>query len=312
VPALPGRQLAVAGLAALALAGCGDDEPSPPPTSTPAAATPSPPASTPAPEGSLANAFIASIAVDPGGGRVFLGTGLGLVRVDADGGGQRRVVGELRTPDGSGQVSSNLVARFRAPGELIASGHPEGAGSLPENLGLMRSTDGGRTWESVSELGETDYHLLQVSGDRVAGVLAEASEVRVSRDGGRSFETRTPPAVPEDVAFDARDPARMVVTTEQGLYTSRDEGRSWRQRDATAGSQVAWAAPDALYRADPGGLVKVSADGGQTWKDRGTVDMPVNELATDDAGALYASVAGGEVLRSTDGGESWRRFVRLE
>ena len=38
------------------------------------------------------------------------------------------VVGELRTPDGAGPVSSNLVVRYAGPGELLASGHPEGGG----------------------------------------------------------------------------------------------------------------------------------------------------------------------------------------
>jgi hypothetical protein len=308
------RRLAVLSALLLVGAGCGDDDDSGAPA--PATTTPSPTAQaeqpTAAPEGSAANAFIGSLAVDPENGTVFLGTGLGLFRVNADGGGQERIVGELRTPDGSGEVSSNLVIRFGGRGELVGSGHPEGAGSLPENLGLMRSTDGGRTWETVSELGESDYHVLQVAGERVVGVKVEAADIRVSRDGGRTFETRTPPAAPVDVAFDARDPARMVVSTEQGVFTSRDEGRSWRQRDTAADSQLAWATPDALYRADAGGAIKVSADGGESWQDRGTVDSTVNELAVDDGGALYASVAGGEVRRSTDGGASWRRFVRLE
>jgi photosystem II stability/assembly factor-like uncharacterized protein len=231
--------------------------------------------------------------------------------VSADGGGQRRVVGELSTPDGSGRVSSNLVVRFRGRGELLASGHPEGPGSLPENLGLMRSRDGGRTWESISELGEADHHILQVSGDDVVGVRAEETDIQVSSDGGRTFEARTPPAPPVDVALDPRDAANLVVSTEQGIFTSSDSGGSWRQREAGPGSQLAWTASGELYRADPGGLVKVSADGGQTWEDRGTVDMTVNELAADADGALYASVAGGEVKRSTDGGATWRRHVLL-
>jgi hypothetical protein len=303
------RHLVVLG--AIVVAGCGDDAADPSPTATP---SPSPaataaPAQPSAPD-SAANAFIGSIAVDPGDGTVFLGTGLGLYSVDARGRGQRRVVGELRTPDGAGQLSSNLVIRFAGPGDLLGSGHPEGAGSLPENLGLMRSQDGGRTWESVSELGESDYHVLQVSGDRVAGVLVEGADVRVSADGGRTFETRTPPAAPVDLAFDPRDPDRMVVSTEEGVYTSADGGRGWRQRDTATDSQLAWG--DRLYRADPGGLIKVSEDGGQAWHDRGSLDGTVNDLAIDAGGALYASVAGGEVVRSTDGGATWRRFVRLE
>jgi hypothetical protein len=299
-------RLAVAAALVVGAAGCGgDDEPAasaPAETSTPSVAE------TPAPSVSGANAFIGSIAVDPKDGTVMLGTGLGLFRMKPGAENAPRVVGEL---DG-GPVSSNLVIRYAGPGDLIGSGHPEGGGSLPENLGLMRSRDAGDTWQTVSELGESDYHILQAAGDRVVGVKAEESTIRVSADGGRTFTDRTPPDTPLDVAFDPGDPKRMVVTTQRGVFTSGDEGASWRERDAVPAGQLAWGKPDALYRADTGGEIKVSADGGQTWKTAGNVRMTVNELAVDADGALYASVAGGVVQRSTDGGATWSEFVKLK
>jgi hypothetical protein len=299
-------------LIVLVLAGCGgssgnDPTPTaPPPTSsaTPGAQTSEPPATT-----SGANAFIGSIAVDPGDGTVMLGTGLGLFRLDQGAKDAERVNGQLASPDGSGQVSSNLVVRYPGAGELLASGHPEG-GSLPEDLGLISSRDHGDTWTPVAELGKSDYHLLQAVGDHVVGVLADAREVRVSGDGGSSFADRMPPDTPLDVVFDPKDPNRMVVATEQGTFTSQDEGRSWRQRDNAATEQLAWG--DKLYRADPGGVIKVSGDGGMSWDDAGTVGANVNELALDAGGAVYASIAGGEVKRSTDGGATWTRLVKLK
>ena len=301
-------------LLALAAAGCGSEEPEPQAAATP---TPNPtsepaPEATPAPEGSAANAFIGSMAVDPADGTLLLGTGLGLYRVRAGAERAKRVAGRLRTPQGEGTVSSNLVVRFDPAGDLVASGHPEGEGTLPEDLGLIRSGDQGRTWEPVAELGESDYHLLQITRDRLVGVLAEGSDVLVSADGGRSFETRSPPATPVDVAIDPADPARMVVATEQGIFTSANEGRSWRQRDSVPAEQLEWTAPDALYRSDPGGLVKVSGDGGRSWEERGTIDIGANELVADADGALYASVPGGEVRRSENGGASWDSLLRLE
>jgi hypothetical protein len=296
----------------LAAAGCGgDDEPTvsaPAETSTPTAPGTAAPAETPAPSVSGANAFIGSIAVDPGDGTVMLGTGLGLFRMTPGAKNAARVVGEL---DG-GQLSSNLVVRYARAGELVASGHPEGGGSLPENLGLMTSRDAGDTWKEVAELGQADYHILQVLEDRIVGVKAEEKTIRVSSDAGKTFADRTPPDTPLDVAFDPADPKRMVVTTEQGVFTSGDEGGAWRQRDGIPSQQLAWGEPGALYRADPGGEIKVSADGGQTWKTAGAVGMPVNELAVDADGALYASVAGGVVQRSTDSGATWSEFVKLK
>ena len=295
-------------IAVLALAGCGGDggsEAAAPPT------TPTPnPTTAPTDPGSAANAFIASLAVDPGDGTLMLGTGLGLFRLERGAKQPERVVGTLETPDASGELSSNIVVRYSGPGDLLASGHPEGAGSLPEDLGLIRSSDAGDTWEPVSQLGESDFHILQATGDHVVAVRVEESDVLVSTDGGRSFEPIAAPELPLDVAFDPKDPKRMVVATGQGTFSSTDGGGSWRPRDPVPTEQLAWGRE--LYRTDPGGAVKVSDDGGATWEERGDVGLTVNELALDDDGTLYASVPGGEVKRSTDRGATWKRLLRLE
>ena len=298
-------------LALLAIAGCGGEDDPPEAASTP---TPNPTIEAePSEPGSAANAFIGSLAVDPADGTLMIGTGLGLFRAEKGARKADRVVGELTTPDGAGPVSSNLVIRYAGPGDLIGSGHPDGGGSpLPENLGLMRSGDAGDTWEPVSQLGESDFHILQARGDHVVAVRVDDTDIQVSGDGGGSFEARAAPDLPLDVAFDPRDPQRMVVATEQGTFSSDDAGNSWRPRDPVRSEQLAWAKADALYRADAGGAIKVSADGGATWKDRGTVGLPVNELAADEEGTLYASVAGGEVHTSADGGATWKRRLRLE
>jgi photosystem II stability/assembly factor-like uncharacterized protein len=304
----------VAVLVVLVLAGCGggDDEPeAAAPTPNPTIASePNPPAE----PGSAANAFIGSLAVDPADGTLMIGTGLGLFRAEKGASRAERVIGELTTPEGSGQVSSNFVVRYAAPGDLLGAGaHPEGGGSaLPENLGLMRSADAGATWDPISALGDADFHILQARGDHVVAVRADAPDIEISSDGGKSFQAVTPPDLPLDVVFDPADPQRMLVATAQGVHSSADGGRSWRPRDPIPSEQLAWAKPDAVYKTDPGGLVKVSADGGQTWEERGTVGPTVNELAADDEGTLYASVPGGEVHSSTDGGATWKRLLRLE
>lgn len=102
----------------------------------------------------------------------------------------------------------------------------------------------------------------------------------------------------------------MVVTSRQCVFTSADEGGSWRHRDGIPAEQLAWGEPDLLYRADPGGQIQVSADGGETWERAGSVGLTVNEVDAD--GTLYAAAASGEVQRSTDGGKHWARLVKPE
>ena len=301
----------------VALAGCrGGDDPSaeaPPPAPTVTATATTAPAGTAEPSGGGGAPFVGSLAVDPGDGTLIAGTGLGLYRLEPGGKRAQPFEGELTTPTGSGAISSNLVLRFSAPGELIASGHPQGGGSgLPEDLGLIRSADGGATWEPVSLLGEEDLHALDVRGGVVAGQPVEAERVLVSTDGGRSFEERTPPAAPVDLDLDPADPRRMAIATAEGLFVSRDGGQSWRQRDVlTTETHLAWSETGPLYRVDAGGGVQASEDGGETWKQAGNAGGPPTTATVDAEGRLYVALAGGVIARSGDGGRSFEELVRL-
>jgi photosystem II stability/assembly factor-like uncharacterized protein len=291
------------------LAGCGGGEDAP-------RAEPAAPAETSEPSGPSEGAsapFVGSLAVDPGDGTLIAGTGLGLYRLAAGEKRARRFEGELTTPSGSAPISSNLVLRFTAPGELVASGHPEGGGSgLPEDLGLIRSDDGGATWESVSLLGEEDLHALDVRGDVVAGQPVESERVLVSTDGGRSFEERTPPSAPVDLDLDPANPRRMAITTDDGLFVSGDGGASWRQRDVlTTETHLAWSQTGSLYRVDAGGGVQVSEDGGASWEEAGDAGGPPTTATVDAEGRLYVALAGGVIARSSDGGRSFEELARL-
>jgi hypothetical protein len=304
-------------LLSAALASCGGDEPSaedpppaPAPTATAAPAETSEPADSPDGGGSP---FIGSLTVDPGDGTLIAGTGLGLYRLEAGAKRARPFDGELTTPSGSGAISPNLVLRFTGPGQLIASGHPKDPGSgLPENLGLIRSDDGGATWTSVSLLGEEDLHALDVRGDVVAGQPVEAAGVLVSTDGGKSFEERTPPAAPLDVDLDPKNPRRIAITTADGLFVSKDGGGSWRQRDVlTTETHLAWSETGPLYRVDAGGVVQASEDGGESWEQVGNAGGPPTTVTVDAEGRLYVALAGARIVRSSDGGKSFEERVRL-
>jgi hypothetical protein len=297
------------------LAGCGgsepaSDPPAPAPTATAAPAETSAPAD--APSGGE-SPFIGSLTVDPGDGTLIAGTGLGLYRLRAGAKRAKPFDGALTTDAGSGAISPSLVLRFSGPGELIASGHPKDGGSgLPENLGLIRSDDGGATWTSVSLLGEGDLHALDVRGDVVVGQPVEGKGLLVSTDGGRSFEERTPPAAPLDVDLDPKDPRRIAITTADGLFVSKDGGGSWRQRDVlTTETHLAWSATGPLYRVDAAGVVQASKDGGETWEQAGNVGGPPTTVTVDADGRLYAALAGARIVRSSDGGKSFEAVAQL-
>jgi hypothetical protein len=253
--------------------------------------------------------YIGSLSVNPGDGSIFMGTNTGLFEIPKAGGTPVKVTGQLKTPNGEGAVSESLVAKFTGPDELIASGHPSGDSTLPPALGLIRSTDAGKTWESVSELGTSDFHALSRAGDILVAPLYGQGQILLSRDDGKTFEPRVAPMALVDLAADPADPKRWAATSESGIFVSVDEGKTWRQRDPTPNVRLAWHDSGELFRIDPGGPVKVSKDGGETWEDRGSTGGEPQALAVDQAGALYAATLDGKVQKSEDGGKTFTALV---
>ncbi len=295
------RTAAAATLAAAALAGCGDDER--------AAVAPDRSAAWVDPAGEPP--YVGSLDVNPADGSLVLATNRGFYVVPEGAERPERRTGRLSTPVGDAQVSAALQVHFTGPDELIGSGHPQTGSRVPPVLGLMRSSDGGRTWTSVSELGDSDFHDLQEVRGRLVLSVAGISQVLVSGDGGETFATRVTPQPLVDLEVDPADPRRWVASTEQGLFTSPDEGRTWRPRDPVGSARLAWAADGRLVRADPGGEVHLSRDGGVRWEPLGTVG-PEPQAMTAEGERLYAALLDGSVHESRDGGRTWRVRVPAE
>lgn len=249
--------------------------------------------------------LVGAVDVNPADGSIWMSTNTGMFRIAEGSDEPEKVEGSLETPDGTGTISEQLVVRFTGDDELIASGHPPPGSDLPPELGLVRSTDAGKTWTVVSELGRADFHAIQTSGDTiVAGRFGEPA-IDVSSDGGKTFANKRPPDPLVDLEVDPEDPERWVATTQTGVFTSSDQGGAWRQREPVPNARLAWPESGVLFRIDPGGPVKRSADGGETWEDVGTTGGEPRALFARSADELYAVLLDGTVKQSTDGGTTW-------
>ncbi len=254
---------------------------------------------------------IGSLAVNPADDVLWMSTNTGLFRIPPGAGAPERIAGTLTTPDGEGTISEELVVHFTGPDELLGSGHPSpDETSLPEALGLIASSDAGKTWTSVSELGTADFHAIRRSGDRLIAAEFGQARVLVSGDDGRTWEDRAAPSALIDLEVDPGDPRRWVGTTADGVYVSRDEGGTWRAVDPTPNSYLAWPARDVLLRLDPGGPLKRSRDGGTTWEDAGDTGGEPQALTAADPETLYAALLDGRVRASTDGGRTWTDHLK--
>jgi hypothetical protein len=253
--------------------------------------------------------IVGAVTVNPADSTLFMSTNTGLFRLAPGASEPEKVIGTLKTPSGSGKVSDALVTRFVGPDELLGSGHPAAGGTLPSALGLIRSEDAGKTWTPVSELGNADFHAIETSGDTIAAALFGQAQVLVSVNGGKSWSTRAAPMPLIALEVDPGDAARWIASTERGTFGSDDAGRTWRQRDAIPNVRFSWPESGQLYRIDPGGPVKVSADGGQTWEDRGTTGGEPQALTVDDDGTVYVALIDGTVTVSSDGGRTFKAQV---
>jgi photosystem II stability/assembly factor-like uncharacterized protein len=190
-------------------------------------------------------------------------------------------------------------------GRFVGSGHPgPDQGNLPPNLGLIESSDGGRSWSSVSLLAKADFHVLRSAGQQIYGINSADGFLFASSDGGRSWRRYQPPGGVYDLAIDPRSPRTLLASTDRGVFESRDGGQGWRALRGDLAGLLAWPAARRLYLVAGDGGVQVSADGGRQWRAVGSVGgQPV---AFVGAGAdLYAALADSTVKRSVDGGRSW-------
>ena len=276
--------LAPALIAAAVLAGCGGGQSAGPATG----------------ESLISDAgpqHVHGLGVNPADDALYIATHRGLWRASADERKARLV----------GDVYHDLMGfTIAGPDEFLSSGHPDARHDLPPRMGLQRSSDRGLSWKTVSLLGEADLHVLRSSADRLYGVDSGTGALITSGDGGGSWQQRSAPAAVFDVAIAPGAPGRVVAATEQGLFTSRDTGRTWRPlRDDMAGL-LAWPSKEALYLVGGDGMVSRSPDGGRTFERVGEVGGQPEAFMADGSRELYAAIHGGRIVMSDDGGRAWR------
>jgi BNR/Asp-box repeat len=237
----------------------------------------------------LPEAAVYSLAVSPVDGAVYAGTEPSALFRSDDGG---RTWRELRAlldlpsrptwsfPPRPWTSHVRWIAPNPHEAELLIVGIELG--------GLMRSTDGGETWQDHRPGAQPDVHSLAWH-PRVGGRAYEAGGggAAWSEDGG---ETWRPADEGRDrhytwsVAVDPEDPDRWYVSASTGPFAAHRPG------DPKAG----------IYRRDNGRWRALSG---------GLPDpfpaMPYALVAVSDR--LVAGLADGQLWESPDRGESWRR-----
>lgn len=190
-------------------------------------------------------------------------------------------------------------------GVFYASGHPGPGSDLPNPMGLIRSVDGGKTWEQLSRQGESDFHALATAK---SGIVAYDGTLQTSPDG-KTWSPATAQFVPAVLAGNPETDT-VLATTRDGLQRSTDGGKNWELNAAAPIIQfVAFASGTEVFGVEPDGSVQYSADAGRTWSHTGSIKGQVQAITavkkTDGKPSIWAATTEGLVV-SSDGGQVFR------
>ena len=230
------------------------------------------------------------MAINPADGLLYLGTHVGTMVVE-DGAVSR--VGDS-TVDLMGFAAAG-------PDHFYASGHPGEGDDLPNPVGLIESTDAGRTWHSVSLAGEADFHTLGVAETQVYGFYGQL----VASRNGTDWTAAASDVAPISIAVDPGTTTRLIATTEHGPMISTDAGATFEHlADAPLLVFVSWPTADRVWGIGVDGAVYRSDDAGSTWERRGTVGTaPAAFTAAQDG--TVAATTDNQILTSTDDGQTF-------
>ena len=250
--------------------------------------------------------FVNALDVDPADNHFLLTTNRGFFRIDPRSRRVEQVRGTISARGRRATVGTFLKLLVTGPGQLLGSGHPDRAGTLPGFLGFIRSQDGGRSWRVIARLGEADLHKIVSMHGRLYAFDAVLGAMLVSGDGGRTFKEHfTPRGLIIDFVVDPKDPRYLLASTEDQLYRSEDQGATWRGVVSGRGIRLAWPAHDRLLRADQDGTVMLSRDRGQSFERVGEVPGEPYKFKALDARRLFLALSDGTIMQTRDGGATW-------
>ena len=195
-------------------------------------------------------------------------------------------------------------------GEIVASGHPDLRveryqvdGKLPF-LGLVRSTDEGRTWNIEGLLGDADFHAIVSHPDGLFAIETNGQILFLDPTQGwivlGSVEAR-------DLAIDPTDADRQIATGyDGGINLSADRAVTW---DPLAGAppliEVEWADAGRVVGAESSGTLWSAPDPAGPWTQIAVGPPEVETFLIDGNDRWWITSQGGSISFSDDEGLSW-------
>jgi len=191
--------------------------------------------------------------------------------------------------------------------------------------GIFKTTDGGKSWQEKNKGLTSTFTETVLIDNADHNRLFCATELGIHRsdDGGEHWQ---PIAL---LGLGIRTLIQHPTTTdllaagteEDGIYISRDHGKTWQQKNVGLTHKTVYALAfsphdtNTIYAGTFGGGVFKSNDSGDTWKavNNGLRIFDIHALAVDpvDENTVYTGTLNDGVWISHNAGENWR-FIGLE
>jgi photosystem II stability/assembly factor-like uncharacterized protein len=202
----------------------------------------------------------------------------------------------------SGPFSPRVMRMAQRPGR------PNEIFAALEIAGSMRTTDGGETWEDLTD----DLVRLSDLPHLRSSIVQKETHAEGMLDG-------------HAITISPSDPDAAIIALRMGLFRTRNGGKTWEDMEMKRFSPTTYGRdvkasphdPKTLYAAlsvsaasHDGGVYR-STDSGETWQrfDKVQVHGTIMSIGlhTSDPKQVYIGARyDGEIFGTTDGGETWR------
>jgi hypothetical protein len=189
-------------------------------------------------------------------------------------------------------------------GNLYASGHPGPGSKLPEPVGLLLSTNLGKSWKKISLQGKVDFHLLESANSEIYGADSQSGNILYSSNLGTSWTSRGQNSY-SDLAINPLTKGSILGLRQGKLYSSGNSLKTTKQiKIPEVLNFIEWNSQRLI--AASGEKLLISSDEGQTWTTLFT--FPENIGTITQSRKSIAVVIGSEIYISRNSGKS---FVKL-
>ena len=184
---------------------------------------------------------------------------------------------------------------------LYASGHPGPGSKLPEPVGLLLSTNLGKSWKQISLQGKVDFHLLESANSEIYGGDSQSGNILYSKNLGGSWTSRGTNTY-SDLAISPFAKGSILGLRQGKMYSSSDSLITTKLiKSPYRLNFIEWNSERLI--AASGEKLLISRNEGKTWKRLKTFSNGISALT--QSRNIIGVVVGNKIYTSDDGAKTF-------